>query len=158
VFDSVCGVIQRRLKLKVNREKSSIRHAAEATLLGIRVLPPRRAGQDLTRPGDHAAERQATRSDRRKWGVSMDYRIGAINRFTTGWMAYFRLADSASPFRDLDEWLRRHLRQIHWKHWKPPPLSGTTCGYAVSPSTTPDNGPAAARDTGGSPAPGSSTP
>jgi RNA-directed DNA polymerase len=35
VFDSVCGVIEGRLKLKVNREKSSIRHAAEATLLGF---------------------------------------------------------------------------------------------------------------------------
>jgi RNA-directed DNA polymerase len=29
-----------------------------------------------------------------------------------------RLADVASPFRDLDGWLRRRLRQIHWKHWK----------------------------------------
>ncbi len=28
-------MIERRLKLKVNREKSSIRHAAEATLLGF---------------------------------------------------------------------------------------------------------------------------
>ena len=35
VFESACGVIERRLKLKVNREKSSIRHAAEATLLGF---------------------------------------------------------------------------------------------------------------------------
>ena len=48
----------------------------------------------------------------------MDYRIGAINRFTTGWMAYFRLADSASTVRDLDRWLRRRLRQIHCKHGK----------------------------------------
>ncbi len=29
-----------------------------------------------------------------------------------------RLAEVASPFRDLDGWLRRRLRQIHWKHWK----------------------------------------
>src|SRR5918999_410343 len=35
VFDSVCDVIERRLKLKVNRDKSSIRHAAQATLLGF---------------------------------------------------------------------------------------------------------------------------
>ena len=35
VFESVCGVIERRLKLKVNREKSSIRRAAQATLLGF---------------------------------------------------------------------------------------------------------------------------
>jgi RNA-directed DNA polymerase len=40
----------------------------------------------------------------------MDYRIGAINRFTTAWMAYFQLADSASAFRDLGRWLRRRLR------------------------------------------------
>ena len=51
VFESVCGVIERRLKLKVNREKSSIRHAAQATLLGfgflltgpqVRIWSPRR--------------------------------------------------------------------------------------------------------------------
>jgi RNA-directed DNA polymerase len=48
----------------------------------------------------------------------MDYRIGAINRLTTGWMAYSRLAEVANPSRDLDGWLRHSLRQIHWKHWK----------------------------------------
>ena len=48
-------MIERRLKLKVNREKSSIRHAAQATLLGfgffftgpqvgIRVAPRRSSG------------------------------------------------------------------------------------------------------------------
>src|SRR5215469_18791016 len=35
VFESACGVIERRLKLKVNRQKSSIRHAAQARLLGF---------------------------------------------------------------------------------------------------------------------------
>jgi RNA-directed DNA polymerase len=35
VFDSVGDVIERRLRLKVNRDKSSIRHAADATLLGF---------------------------------------------------------------------------------------------------------------------------
>ena len=45
VFESVCGVIERRLKLKVNREKSSIRHAAQATLLGFGFFSPaRRSG------------------------------------------------------------------------------------------------------------------
>jgi hypothetical protein len=31
VFERVCDVIKRRLKLTVNRDKSSIRHAAAAT-------------------------------------------------------------------------------------------------------------------------------
>ena len=33
-------------------------------------------------------------------------------------MAYFRLADSGTTFRDLDGWLRRRLRQVRWKEWK----------------------------------------
>ena len=48
----------------------------------------------------------------------MDYRVGRLNRLTTGWMAYFRLADSGTTFRDLDGWLRRRLRQVRWKEWK----------------------------------------
>ena len=94
VFESVCGVIERRLRLKVNREKSSIRHAAQATLLGFgfRLEGP----QVRIRVAPKAIRRlkdQLRILTRRSWGVSMDYRIGRLNRFITGWMAYFRLAD-----------------------------------------------------------------
>jgi group II intron reverse transcriptase/maturase len=119
VFESVCGVIERRLRLTVNREKSSIRHAADATLLGFGFSL--HDGQVTIRVAPKAMKRLKGKLrilTRRSWGVSMDYRIGAINRFTTGWMAYFRLADSARTFRDLDGWLRRRLRQVRWKEWK----------------------------------------
>ena len=48
----------------------------------------------------------------------MEYRIDKINRFTTGWMGFSRLADSERTFRSLDGWIRRRLRQIRWKEWK----------------------------------------
>jgi hypothetical protein len=48
----------------------------------------------------------------------MQRRITEINRFTVGWTAYFALADTPRPFEDLDEWLRRRLRQVRWKEWK----------------------------------------
>jgi RNA-directed DNA polymerase len=120
VFDSVCGVIERRLKLKVNREKSSIRHAADATLLGFGFSL--NGTQVTIRVAPKAIKRlkyELRILTRRSWGVSMDYRIGKINRFVIGWMAYFRLADSErTTFRDLDGWLRRRLRQVRWKEWK----------------------------------------
>jgi RNA-directed DNA polymerase len=50
----------------------------------------------------------------------MEERIAKINRFTTGWMGYFRLADTPRVFSDLDEWFRRGMRQIRWKEWKRP--------------------------------------
>ena len=97
VFESVCGVIERRLKLKVNREKSSIRHAAQATLLGFGFFF--NGSQVRIRVAPKAIKRlkdQLRMLTRRSWGVSMDYRIGRLSRFTTGWMAYFRLADTAN--------------------------------------------------------------
>ncbi len=48
----------------------------------------------------------------------MEFRIGKLNRLTTGWMAYFWLADAEPVFRSLDGWLRRRLRQVRWKEWK----------------------------------------
>ena len=119
VFDNVCGVIERRLRLKVNREKSSIRHAADATLLGFGFLLNGPHVRIWVAP--KAIKRlkgQLRVLTRRSWGVSMEYRIGKINRFVLGWMAYFRLADSEMMFRDLDGWLRRRLRQVRWKEWK----------------------------------------
>ena len=44
--------------------------------------------------------------------------IQAVNEYTLGWIGYFRLADTPSVFRELDEWLRRRLRQLVWKRWK----------------------------------------
>ena len=48
----------------------------------------------------------------------MEFRIGKLNRFITGWMAYFRLADTGNLAREVDRWLRRRLRQVRWKEWK----------------------------------------
>jgi RNA-directed DNA polymerase len=92
VFESVCGVIERRLKLKVNREKSSIRHAADATLLGFGFSLG--ASQVTIQVAPKAIRRlkdQLRILTRRSWGVAMDYRIDRINRFTTGSLGVLEL-------------------------------------------------------------------
>lgn len=119
VLDSVAAVVEQRLKLKVNREKSSVRHAREAMLLGfgfyftrsgvgIRVDP-----KALKRLKDRIRELTS-----RRWSVSMLCRIDRLNAFIRGWMGYFALADLGRRLRDLDEWFRRRMRQIRWKEWK----------------------------------------
>ncbi len=119
VFESVCGVIERRLKLKVNREKSSIRRAAQATLLGFGFFSGGpQVGIRIAPKAIKRLKDQLRMLTRRRWSVSMDYRIGKLNRLITGWMAYFRLAQRVSVLGKLDGWLRRRLRQIRWKEWK----------------------------------------
>jgi group II intron reverse transcriptase/maturase len=119
VFDGVTDVVERRLKLKVNREKSPIRHAADATLPGFGFFL--HGPQVRIRVAPKAINRlknQLRMLTRRNWSVPMDYRIGRLNRFTAGWMAYFRLADTGNLVREIDRWLRRRLRQVRWKEWK----------------------------------------
>lgn len=119
VLASVTDVIEQRLKLKVNQQKSSVRHASQATLLGfgfslrgpqVRITVAPKA---VTRLKD-----QLRTLTSRRWSVTMQYRIGRVSRYITGWMAYFRIADTGNLVRETDRWLRRRLRQVRWKEWK----------------------------------------
>lgn len=114
--------IEKRLKLRVNRQKSTVRHAAQATLLGFGFLR-RQDGRVSIRVSDKALERMRQRVRKltgRSRGISMRERIELLNRFISGWCAYFRLAETPSIFRATDGWLRRRLRQVRWKEWKKP--------------------------------------
>ena len=119
VMEGTSAFIERHLKLRVNQGKSSVGSAFRVTLLGFGFM--RREGEVKVRIDPRARRRAKDRLRRltsRRWGVSMKRRIFAINRFTRGWKAYFRLADTPSVFEEVDEWLRRRLRQVRWKHWK----------------------------------------
>ena len=119
VMGSTCEFIERRLKLRVNREKSAVDRATRRTLLGFGFF--KRDGEIKIRIDPKARKRVKDRLRRltsRSWGISMERRITAINRFSRGWTAYFAVADTPSVFEELDEWLRRRLRQVRWKEWK----------------------------------------
>src|SRR5258705_159673 len=89
-----------------------------------RLPGPRPGALTLTpHPGGEGGN-QTRRRDKlrivtgRSWRLSMDFRIGKLNSFITGWMPYFGLAASEPVFRSLDGWLRRRLRQVRWKEGK----------------------------------------
>lgn len=119
VMAGITQYVEQRLKLRVNRDKSMVDKATRRTFLGFGFM---RRGDRVTIRIDPKARVRAKDRLReltsRSWGVSMERRIREINRFTVGWTAYFALADHPRPLRDLDEWLRRRLRQIRWKEWK----------------------------------------
>jgi RNA-directed DNA polymerase len=119
VMASITQYVESRLKLRVNRRKSAVGPATRRPFLGfgffvrdgkvrVRIDPEARQG----------AKERLRKLTSRRWGVSMERRIQALNRFTVGWTAYFAYAETSSPFADLDQWLRRRLRQVRWKEWK----------------------------------------
>ncbi|MFF3879463.1 group II intron reverse transcriptase/maturase, partial [Streptomyces sp. NPDC001978] len=121
VLASVTAVVEQRLKLKVNRAKSKVVPASVATLLGFGFYFTRSGVKIRIDPKALARWKAKIRElTSRRWSIAMEDRIARINRFMTGWMGYFQLSDASRPFRDLDEWFRRRMRQIRWKEWKLP--------------------------------------
>lgn len=119
VMGSVCTFVEQRLKLKVNRDKSAVAWAGRRTFLGFSFYKRNNGWKiGVGRDAPKRAKRRLRQLTARSWGVPMERRIDAINRFTRGWTAYFSLAEGERPFRDLDEWLRRRMRQVRWKEWK----------------------------------------
>lgn len=122
VLDQATKVLEQRLKLKVNRQKSVINPASVAILLGFGFyfVKGRKVGVQVAPKAWLRMKRRIRDLTSRRWSVSMDYRIGELNKYIRGWMGYFRLAMTNRKFSDLDEWFRRRLRQIRWKEWKLP--------------------------------------
>lgn len=56
----------------------------------------------------------------RSKSMSMDKRIGKLNRYLMGWLGYFRIAYAKRHCENFDQWIRRRLRMCRWKQWKKP--------------------------------------
>lgn len=120
VMASVTKVIEERLHLVVNREKSKVVAASVMTMLGFGFCFAR-GGKVRVRVDPKALARLKLRIKEltsRRWSIAMEERIETINRYIVGWMGYFRLADTPKVFAELDRWLHRRMRQIRWKEWK----------------------------------------
>lgn len=109
VMESVVHFIERKLKLKVNRSKSGVRHCSEVKFLGYTLMSEggiRISNKSIDRFKDKV--REITKRNR---GVKFKQVIGELNQAIIGWTNYFRLANKwLSNLRDLDSWIRRKLR------------------------------------------------
>jgi RNA-directed DNA polymerase len=103
---SVTLFLENRLRLNVNRQKSAVAPIGEREFLGHRLGKGGALGigrKSLARAKDRL--REITR--RNRGDCSMEQMIEQTNRFSTGWVTYYRHAQSTSTLRDLDRWLRR---------------------------------------------------
>ena len=119
VMESVKAFLERKLKLKVNPKKSKVDRASRVKFLGFSFL--KRNGEVLIRAANRSRERfceKLRRLTKRTRSGKLAEVIQEINRYTMGWIGYYRLANTPSVYEDLDSWIRRRLRQIIWKRWK----------------------------------------
>jgi RNA-directed DNA polymerase len=109
VMISIINFIEKKLKLKVNRTKSGVRHCSEVKFLGYTIMP-----EGKIRVADKSMKRlkaKVKETTRRNRGVKFESVIKELNRLIIGWTNYFRLTNTwTQNFRDIDGWIRRRLR------------------------------------------------
>ena len=119
VLKSVKQYLEKKLKLKVNPKKSKVERATRVKFLGFSFW--KRKGEVYIRLAKRTKERFAEkicRLTKRTRSGKMEDIVSEVNRYTRGWIGYFRLATTPSVYQGLDEWIRRRLRQMQWKRWK----------------------------------------
>ena len=117
VFDSIEQFLEKRLKLRVNREKSAVAPCHERSFLGFSVTKGKVLKIKLSSKALRGVKHRIKAISRRSRGVSLDQMIQQLNTYLRGWMQYYRLVETSTTFPNLDSWIRRRLRCFMAKQW-----------------------------------------
>jgi len=110
----------RKMKLKVNRDKSSVGSPTKLKFLGFRLYT-RSNGTKGVSVHPKSVKRfkgKVKEITKRNRGKSFDKIVAELKKFTDGWIQYFGIADMKTLVDELNQWVRRRLRMYIWKQWK----------------------------------------
>ena len=117
---AVTDYLERKLKLRVNREKSAVARPWHRKFLGYSFTWHKQVRLKIAEGS----------IDRLKGKVrdivignafrNLDATINELNPVLRGWTSYFRLTEVQGALQDLDRWIRRKLRCLLWRQWKHP--------------------------------------
>ena len=113
VLESITAFLEKKLKLKVNRDKSAVGKVSERKFLGHRLLETGALG---VAPQSHQRLKDSLKElTSRNAGRSFESVVQSVNQKLTGWIQYFRMARMKSILEELAQWLRRRLRCLKLK-------------------------------------------
>jgi len=119
VMKSVTRFLERRLRLKVNAEKSAVARPWERKFLGYSLTSNREPRLKVAKDSVQRLKGKLREIFRRGRGRNLGKLIAEeLTPLLRGWMNYFRLAEVKGIFDELDSWIRRKLRCLIWRHWK----------------------------------------
>lgn len=119
VMESITRFIEENLKLKVNRDKSTVDRPWKLKFLGFSFYMGKgecriRIHEKPLRKFKAKLKELTSRSN----AMNMEYRFVKLKQSIVGWVNYFAIADMRTILKTLDEWLRRRIRMCYWKQWK----------------------------------------
>jgi group II intron reverse transcriptase/maturase len=119
VMESISRFIEKKLRLKVNREKSAVGRPWQRKYLGFCLTNSRKNPKIRIHWKTIKRFKQRVREiTARRRGRSLSQVINELKQFMSGWWNYYGLTESFNRLRPLPHWIRRRLRALVWKHWK----------------------------------------
>lgn len=119
VMKSCVKYLEGELKLKVNREKSQTGSPLKLKFLEFSLY---KTGKKTgIRPHQKSIKKfkdKIRELTSRKQGRPVEQIIKRLKVYTMGWLGYYSIADMESKLAELNQWIRRRIRQIFWKQWK----------------------------------------
>jgi len=115
VMAGISRFLEKKLKVKVNRDKSKVVRAQDSSFLGFTFTKMKLTATEKV---IHGFKTKLRRLTGRSWGVSMPYRYASLLRYIQGWMNYFGVGMKYNDVVELDHWLCRRIRMCYWKQWR----------------------------------------
>lgn len=120
VMASLERYLEKRLRLRINRDKSAVARPWKRKFLGYSVTWHRKPKLKAAPQSVKRLKSKLRLFFRRARGRNLRQVIRELGPIIRGWVAYFRLSEVRNSFELLDQWLRRKLRCILWRQWKRP--------------------------------------
>ena len=124
VKESVIRFLERKMKLKVNTEKTEARRVEGSSFLGFTFTTRvSTEGLGYCRPKDKKLrkfEDKIREITSRSRGVAFSAVVQELNAYIRGWINYYARSNIHSYIKEKAAWIRRRLRQYLWKQWKTP--------------------------------------
>lgn len=120
VMESLTKFLSKRLRLKVNREKSAVDRPWNRQFLGYSFTAEERVRIRVSPKSVKRLKEKLKPMWKRGKGQSLKVTVKRLNQIIVGWVSYYRLCQWPSIFKGLDGWIRHRIRCIIWRHWKTP--------------------------------------
>ena len=117
-YKRVKKLLEGKLKLKVNEEKTSIRKLSQTKYLGYGFYHNNGTQLKVHKESLKKLTAKLKAVTSRSNALGYRQRRIKINQIIRGWVRYFKLANLRNHLQKLDEWLRRRIRMCAWKSWK----------------------------------------
>ena len=116
-MESMSRLLTRKLKLKVNVEKSAVARPWAWKFLGFTFTAGRRPKRRIASQALRRLKARIRQTANRTRGISLERMIRELSPYLVGWRNYCGFCEARSILKELDCWIRRRLRCRQWKQW-----------------------------------------